>query len=178
MLVSLSAVMAPMHAPTGRDRPIATPSRIAAPAADHTPPRPMSDSKSQPAKKTNSHREATPSSSRDASKPRQRRKGVLTSERILDAAEARFAERGYAGTSLREVADGVGIRIPSLYNHFPNKASLYAAVLERGITPIFEALDRFVDGTLQVGTGQPGQLGVQGQESAHRHATRHGEAFW
>ena len=33
-----------------------------------------------------------------------RRKGEQTAERILDAAEALFAERGYAGTSLRDVA--------------------------------------------------------------------------
>ena len=66
---------------------------------------------------------------------RPRRKGEETAARILDAAEALFAERGYAGTTLRDVAAAVGIRNPSLYNHFPNKESLYAAVLERGIGP-------------------------------------------
>ncbi|MCH7709746.1 MAG: helix-turn-helix transcriptional regulator, partial [Myxococcales bacterium] len=42
------------------------------------------------------------------------RKGELTAERILDAAEVLFSERGYAGTTLRDVAASVGIRIPSL----------------------------------------------------------------
>ena len=74
-----------------------------------------------------------------------RRRGGDTAERILDVAEACFAQRGYAGTSLRDVAEGVGIRIPSLYNHFPNKASLYSAVLARGMTPILELLTRFVE---------------------------------
>ncbi len=41
-----------------------------------------------------------------------------TSDRILDAAEDIFAEKGYSATSLGDVADRVGIRSPSLYNHF------------------------------------------------------------
>jgi TetR/AcrR family transcriptional regulator len=54
-----------------------------------------------------------------------------TAERILDAAEDLFAEKGYSATSLGDVADRVGIRSPSLYNHFRNKEALYGAVLER-----------------------------------------------
>ncbi|MCP5189428.1 MAG: TetR/AcrR family transcriptional regulator [Pseudomonadales bacterium] len=54
-----------------------------------------------------------------------------TAERILDAAEDLFAERGYSATSLGDVAERVGIRPPSLYNHFRNKEALYEAVLER-----------------------------------------------
>ena len=54
-----------------------------------------------------------------------------TADRILDAAEDLFAEKGYSATSLGEVADRVGIRSPSLYNHFKNKEALYQAVLER-----------------------------------------------
>jgi AcrR family transcriptional regulator len=54
-----------------------------------------------------------------------------TAERILDAAEDLFAEKGFSASSLGEVADRVGIRSPSLYNHFRNKEALYTAVLER-----------------------------------------------
>lgn len=54
-----------------------------------------------------------------------------TSERILDVAEELFASTGYHATSLGDIADRVGIRTPSLYNHFKNKEALYAAVLER-----------------------------------------------
>lgn len=67
-------------------------------------------------------------------------KGRRTAERILDAAEAAFADRGFEGTTLRDVADRVGIRIPSLYNHFDGKEALYAAVLERGIAPVLRSL--------------------------------------
>jgi TetR/AcrR family transcriptional regulator len=71
---------------------------------------------------------------------RERRGPGRTSEAILDAAEALFAERGYEGTALRDVAERVGVRAPSLYNHFPSKQSLYAAVLERGLGPVLELL--------------------------------------
>jgi len=87
-----------------------------------------------------------------------RRKGELTAERILDAAEDLFAERGYAGTTIRDVSAAVGIRNPSLYNHFPSKDALYAAVLERGISPVLAALSAVgaagAAGTLQ----NPGEL--------------------
>lgn len=76
---------------------------------------------------------------------RTRRKGEITRERILDAAELLFAERGYDGTTLRDVATRVGLRNPSLYNHFESKESLYAAVLERGIGPVLHLLGGFVD---------------------------------
>jgi AcrR family transcriptional regulator len=69
-----------------------------------------------------------------------RRRGGRTAEAILDAAEALFAERGFEGTALRDVALCVGVRTPSLYNHFPSKESLYAAVLERGLDPVLELL--------------------------------------
>lgn len=79
-------------------------------------------------------------------------KGERTAERILEAAETLFAERGYAGTTLRDVAAEVGLRNPSLYNHFPSKESLYAAVLERGISPMLEALSAFAEAEQQDST--------------------------
>ena len=75
----------------------------------------------------------------------QRGRGEQTADRILDAAEDLFAERGYAGATLRDVAKRVGIRIPSLYNHFESKERLYSAVLDRGIGPLLAGLDRFVE---------------------------------
>jgi TetR/AcrR family transcriptional regulator len=68
-----------------------------------------------------------------------------TSDRILDAAEDLFAAKGYSATSLGDVADRVGIRSPSLYNHFKNKEALYEAVLDRLLTDFsapLEELDR------------------------------------
>jgi AcrR family transcriptional regulator len=68
-----------------------------------------------------------------------------TADRILDAAEALFAERGLAGTAVRDIAARTGLNAASLYNHFPGKEALYAAVLERGIRPMLDALAEFVE---------------------------------
>jgi TetR/AcrR family transcriptional regulator len=76
---------------------------------------------------------------------RPQRKGALTRERILDAAETLFAERGYEGATLRDVAARVGLRTPSLYNHFDSKEALYGAVLERDLGPVLLMLIDFVE---------------------------------
>jgi len=57
-----------------------------------------------------------------------------TRDAILDAAERRFAERGFAGASVREIAADVGLRNQaSLYHYFPNKQALYETALRRRI---------------------------------------------
>ncbi|MCR6486355.1 TetR/AcrR family transcriptional regulator [Amycolatopsis sp. OK19-0408] len=51
-------------------------------------------------------------------------------ERILAAAAGVFASAGYDAAGMREVAAAAGISTPVLYDHFPAKARLYAALLE------------------------------------------------
>ncbi len=58
--------------------------------------------------------------------------GARSRERILDAAEALMAERGYAGTSISAICKESGLPASSVYWHFSNKEGLLEAVLERG----------------------------------------------
>ena len=70
------------------------------------------------------------------------RSGLETRERILQAAADLFADKGFHGTSLREIADSVGIRTPSLFYHFKNKDELYAQVLGAMFGDINDLLHR------------------------------------
>ena len=63
-------------------------------------------------------------------------------DKILDAAEALFAKRGYAAVGLRELAEVVGLGKSSLFHHFRNKAQLYAAVNARILVRIEARLVR------------------------------------
>ncbi|MCC7205929.1 MAG: TetR/AcrR family transcriptional regulator [Anaerolineae bacterium] len=54
-------------------------------------------------------------------------------ERVLQAAEQLFNERGYAAVTLRDIADALGVRQASLYYHVPGgKEALFIEVCEKG----------------------------------------------
>ncbi|WP_043456168.1 TetR/AcrR family transcriptional regulator [Gordonia polyisoprenivorans] len=54
----------------------------------------------------------------------------------LAAALAAFAEHGYHGTSVREIAARAGLSVPGLYHHYPSKQSLLQGLLERTMTDL------------------------------------------
>ncbi len=64
-----------------------------------------------------------------------------TAERALNIAEQLFAEQGFGGTTLKQVATELGIKEPSLYKHYGSKDALYQAVLSRGVQPVLEELE-------------------------------------
>lgn len=56
-------------------------------------------------------------------------------ERVLTVAERFFHEQGYAGVSMQELADALGMRKASLYHYAPEgKEQLFVAVMERRLT--------------------------------------------
>ena len=87
---------------------------------DHPFPRTMMDVQSGPGK-----------AGRPAAKPKAT-KADISRERVLLAAAQIFAEMGYAGTTMRAVAERVGLRAASLYYHYRSKEDLVEAVLATG----------------------------------------------
>jgi AcrR family transcriptional regulator len=53
---------------------------------------------------------------------------------LVDVARGLFAERGYDGTSVEEVAARAGVSKPVVYEHFGGKEGLYAVVVDREMT--------------------------------------------
>src|SRR5262249_53650492 len=54
--------------------------------------------------------------------------GERTRQAILDAALTLFAERGFFGTSIRDIAGAVGVSESAIYNYFPGKTELFEAL--------------------------------------------------
>lgn len=53
-----------------------------------------------------------------------------TKQKILDKALELFSTHGYDSVSVGEIAKAVGIKAPSLYNHFPSKQAIFDAIVE------------------------------------------------
>jgi AcrR family transcriptional regulator len=72
---------------------------------------------------------AKSASTAPASGPGGRKRKRLRKEEIVAEATKLFAERGYEGASMGDLAERVGLRKASLFHHFPSKDVLYATVL-------------------------------------------------
>lgn len=61
---------------------------------------------------------------------------MTTKERITEEALTLFAKKGYKGTSVKNIADAVGIKDASLYNHFKSKQEIFDSIVELILTHI------------------------------------------
>src|SRR4051812_29256005 len=66
-----------------------------------------------------------------------------TRARILTAALGLFAERGYANTSLREIAEDLGVTKAALYFHYKTKEDIVSGILRDYMGGIHGLLDEY-----------------------------------
>lgn len=59
---------------------------------------------------------------------------------LIDIARSLFAERGYDGTSIEEVAQRAGVSKPVVYEHFGGKEGLYAVVVDREMSALLDGV--------------------------------------
>lgn len=74
-----------------------------------------------------------------------------TVERILDAAEQLFAEKGFAETSLRLITSKAGVNLAAVNYHFGSKKALIQAVFTRFLNPFVVSLEQELDNHEQAG---------------------------
>jgi AcrR family transcriptional regulator len=60
-----------------------------------------------------------------------------------------FADKGFDGTSMRDIAKAVGITLPTIYYYFSNKEGLYGAVLQ-------QVIEKFIEATATAAVGVEG----------------------
>jgi TetR/AcrR family transcriptional regulator len=70
-------------------------------------------------------------------------------EQILSAAEEVFAEKGFKGATVREIAERVNIQTPGLYYHFSNKQEIYDSMIRN----IYEGLAGKLLGPIESASG-------------------------
>lgn len=77
-----------------------------------------------------------------------------TAHRILTEAIQLFATRGYAGTSMRDIASAVGIKAASIYSHFESKEK----ILEEALSQILYDFHAYIVDAVEVGIPAREQL--------------------
>lgn len=80
-----------------------------------------------------------------------------TKEKIFDAAIDLFAEKGYDATSMREIAEAVGIKKASLYSHYKSKDDILEKIVEYPLSRVMALGDQGMETEELIAT-----LGVDG----------------
>lgn len=72
--------------------------------------------------------------------PRTRMTGTQRRAQLIEVARGLFAERGYEGTSIEEIAQRANVSKPVVYEHFGGKEGLYAVVVDREMATLLEMI--------------------------------------
>jgi AcrR family transcriptional regulator len=91
--------------------------------------------------------------------------GQRTRQAILDAALELFADKGFFGTSLRDVASAVGVRESALYNYFKSKEALFDALLTAHEHTRSERMAALADGPISDATALLERLALSNLEA-------------
>jgi AcrR family transcriptional regulator len=67
-------------------------------------------------------------------------------EQLLDIGRALFAQKGFDGTSVEEIAERAGVSKPVVYEHFDGKEGLYAVVVDREVRRLLDRITASLDG--------------------------------
>jgi AcrR family transcriptional regulator len=71
---------------------------------------------------------------------------AMRAERLIDVATEVFLEQGFKGASMSEIARRAGASKQTLYTRYPSKAALFAALVERKASHLFEAIGPLGEG--------------------------------
>jgi AcrR family transcriptional regulator len=66
--------------------------------------------------------------------------GAERRHQLIDVARTLFAERGYEGTSIEEIAQRANVSKPVVYEHFGGKEGLYAVVVDREMSALLDGI--------------------------------------
>ncbi|MFM8393922.1 MAG: TetR/AcrR family transcriptional regulator, partial [Acidobacteriota bacterium] len=73
-------------------------------------------------------------------------------QQIIEVALELFSQRGFQGTTTREIAQAAGVNEATIFRHFATKGELYAAIIDwKSCADDLVALERAIEGTLQTG---------------------------
>jgi AcrR family transcriptional regulator len=78
--------------------------------------------------------------------PKVRMTGKERREQLLDVGRQLFAERGFDGTSVEEIAARAGVSKPVVYEHFGGKEGLYAVVVDREVGQLLDTVTNALTG--------------------------------
>ena len=82
---------------------------------------------------------------------RRERRRLEVFQRVLEAAEQLFVEKGYDETTVAEICEAADVAYGTFFNHFPGKSSLLSAMRERGVNAISETLDALTKRPIEIG---------------------------